>query len=85
MNKTLKTATRIAAGSALAFSAFGLTSLPAQAAGIPDSAFAVTEPASGNEVTFGPLVDGGLVNGTLVNGPLVDLGGTGPLQFGQFQ
>ncbi|RAX47176.1 hypothetical protein DQ354_03005 [Arthrobacter sp. AQ5-06] len=95
VNKTFKTATRIAAGSALAFSAFAVTSLPAQAAGTPDTATAVNEPAAGNEFTFGPLVDGGLfnggllnggvVNGPVVDGPLVDLGDTGPFQFGQFQ
>ncbi|WP_248759360.1 hypothetical protein [Pseudarthrobacter sp. SSS035] len=71
MNKTFKTATRIAAGSALALSAFAVSSLPAHAAG--------------NEPTFGPLVDGGVVNGPVVDGPLVDMSDTGPFQFGQFQ
>ncbi len=95
VNKTFKTATRIAAGSALALSAFAMTSLPAQAAGNPDTATSVTEPAAGNDFTFGPLVDGGvfnggffnggLVNGPVVDGPVADLGDTGPFQFGQFQ
>lgn len=86
MKKTFKTATRIAAGSALAISALGVASLPAQAADVPDATTVVTQPsASNNDITFGPLVDGGLVNGPLVDGPLVDTGQTGPFQFGQFQ
>ena len=85
MKKTLKTATRIAAGSALAFSAFAVTSMPAHAATVPDTTAVSSDPASNNEFTFGPLVDGGLINGPLVDGPLVNTGGTGPFQFGQFQ
>ena len=44
-----------------------------------------SDPASNNEFTFGPLIDGELINGPLVDGPLVNSGGTGPFQFGQFQ
>lgn len=90
MNKTVKTAARIAAGSALALSAFAAAAMPAQAAALPDTTTAVIDPASGNEFTFGPLIgggilDGGVINGPLIDGPLVDLGDTGPFQFGQFQ
>lgn len=86
MKKTFKTATRIAAGSALALSALGVASMPAQAAAGPDATTVVTQPsASNNQLSFGPLINGGLVNGPLVDGPLVDTGQTGPFQFGQFQ
>lgn len=85
VTKTLKTAARIGAGSALAFSAFAVTSMPAHAATSPDTTAVSGDPASNNQVTFGPLIDGGLVNGPLVDGPLVNTGGTGPFQFGQFQ
>ncbi|HSO17594.1 MAG TPA: hypothetical protein VLS95_16740 [Arthrobacter sp.] len=85
MTKTLKTAARIAAGSALAFSALAVASMPAQAAIVPDTTTVSSDPASNNQVAFAPLIDGGLVNGPLVDGPLVNTGGTGPFQFGQFQ
>ena len=85
MTKTLKTAARIAAGSALAFSALAVTSMPAQAATTPDTAAVTRDPASNNQVTFGPLIDGGLIDGPLVDGPLITTGETGPFQFGQFQ
>ncbi|WP_226759239.1 hypothetical protein, partial [Arthrobacter sp. SO3] len=62
MTKTLKTATRIAAGSALALCAFAATSMPAQAAA-PDTTTVSSDPASNNQVTFGPLIEGGLING----------------------
>jgi len=77
VKKTLKTATRIAAGSALAVSALALVSMPAHAAGSQPS-------LSDNKVT---VVDGPLVDGPLIGGPVVDFGQLveGPFQFGQFQ
>lgn len=95
MNKTLKTATRIAAGSALAISAFTVTSLPAQAAALPQETGVDAPSTSNNRLTIAPVIDGTLmdgaliqgplVDGPLVDGPLVDTGQTGPFQFGQFQ
>ena len=90
VNKTLKTATRIAAGSALAISAFTLTSLPAQAAALPQATGVDAPSTSNNRLTIAPVIDGALiqgplVDGPLVDGPLVDTGQTGPFQFGQFQ
>jgi len=94
VNKTFKTAARIAAGSALALSAFATASMPAQAS-VPEASGSSQPSLTDIHPVTGPLVQGGILNGGVINGPLVDgplittgginTGGIGPFQFGQFQ
>ncbi|WP_432393451.1 hypothetical protein ACRQ5B_09355 [Pseudarthrobacter sp. L19] len=94
----LKTTTRVAAGSALALTAFAAASMPAQAS-VPEAAAASQPVISGPGTSSGLLQDigilnGGIIDGPLITGPLVNApvttggistGPVGPFQFGQFQ